>query len=137
MRFRFPLKWGDFIVIAFFIFLGSGGIFYNVHVGTGEGNKYAEVYVEHELVKEISMNPGEERIYQVPFGEDNQHEAKVEVKDGQVRMLPISEELCPRDICSHTGWISREHESIACVPNLIFITITTGEEDEEIDGVTY
>ncbi len=134
---RYPLKWGDIIVIVLFVFLGAGGFMFNYHYGTGEGPKYVEVHVDHELVKEISLNPGQEEVYRIPFDSGNEHEAELEVKKGRVRMLPMEPDLCPRGICSHTGWISRKGESITCVPNNIFVVIKTAEEEKEVDEITY
>ncbi len=51
-------------------------------------------------------------------------------------MLPLSRELCPRGICSHTGWISRNYQSIVCVPNRIIVAFSDKKLDG-VDGVTY
>ena len=134
---RLPLKWGDIIIIALFVFLGTGGLAFNFYYGTGDGPKYVEVYVENELVKEIALNPNEERTYHIPFQANGEHEAELEVKDGKVRMLPMSSDLCPRGICSHTGWISYKNETITCVPNSIFVRLRTAEEEKDVDGITH
>jgi len=53
-----------------------------------------------------------------------------------VRLLPIKKELCPRGICAHTGWISRNFQSIVCIPNRIVVSFSDKKLDG-VDGVTY
>ncbi len=62
-------------------------------------------------------------------------EAHLEVKDGAVRIRPMPEWLCPRQICSHTGWIRRAGESLICVPNRLVVRLM-GSQGTEIDAVT-
>jgi len=140
MLFGLRLRWGDLVVVGLFIALGLGGLIYNFYFHEEYAQKYVEVYVANELVKEISLDHSDERVYQIPFqAQGETHHAEVEVKDGQVRMLPMSDDLCPRGICAHTGWISSEWETIVCAPNEIVVTFTETSEDEEndLDGVTY
>ena len=136
------LKWGDLFFIVMFIALGLGGLVYNFYFYGGYEQKYVEVHVDNEMVKEISIDAHDEekRIYQIPFEADEEtHYAELEVKHGKVRMLPMGRELCPRGICSHTSWISREYETIVCVPNRIVISFAEAGNDseEELDGITY
>ncbi len=138
MRWPVKLRWGDFIVMLVFAALGLGGLWYNLFFYEGGQQKYVEIYVDNELVKEISLEEGDERVFEVPFEADGEtHYAEVEVKDGKVRMMPMEEELCPRGICSHTGWISSKHETIVCMPNQILVTFSEAEAEEDLDGETY
>lgn len=136
---KFKMAWGDFIVIALVLALGLGGVFYNIVSGAGHDHLYVQIYVENELYKEISLEDNKDRVVTVPVGPEKESEAEVEIKDGKVRMLPIDEELCPRGICSHTGWISNYGESIACMPNRILIVFEKAGDDsgDDIDGVTF
>jgi hypothetical protein len=49
--------------------------------------------------------------------------ATVEFGQGKVRILPLSDHICPNGICWKTGWISRNGQSIVCVPNHMTITL--------------
>ncbi len=131
--------WGDAVVLGLFILLGIGSLFYNIVGGAGHEQKYVQIYVDNELVKEYSLADREEASLTVNFGPDNEHEAEVQIKDGKVRMLPIDEELCPRGICAHTGWIQHYSESIVCLPNRIMVVFEMPEEEGEndVDGITY
>jgi hypothetical protein len=85
---------------------------------------------------ELSINGGTQQRISFPFGDHSEHIATIEISGGKVRMLPLDEELCPRGICSHTGWISRNYQSIVCVPNSIIIAFSD-KKIEGVDGVTY
>ncbi|MFO7951874.1 MAG: NusG domain II-containing protein [Bacillota bacterium] len=134
------VKTADYFIIGFIVLTGLSVMWFNLQVVSAAGQKYATVHLKNEQVVELSLSEGETYDYEITFGKDNQHAAEVEVKNGRVRMLPISEELCPKAICSHTGWIEHSYESIVCLPNKIMIDIQTfspGESDNDIDGVTY
>lgn len=47
----------------------------------------------------------------------------VQVSNGQARVV---EAFCPDHICVRRGWISREGDSAACVPNRTVIRIEAG-----------
>ena len=136
---KFRLVWGDFVVIILVLALGIAGLYNNIVGGAAHDHLYVNIYVDNELKTEISLADTQDRIVEVPFGPDNEHQAEVEIKDGKVRMLPMDEELCPRRICTHTGWISNYGESIACLPNKILIVFDqVGDSSEsDIDGITY
>ena len=52
---------------------------------------------------------------------------KVLIKDGKVRMEDAD---CPDQICVNHRAISRDRESIICLPNQTVVTIRGGEEPE-------
>ncbi len=137
---KFKIKIADYFIVGFIIMLGTLGLWFNLQEVGAAGNKYARIYVENRQVAELSLARGDSFNYMIEFGDDNQHNAVVEVKDGRIRMLPISEELCPRGICSHTGWIEDHYEKIVCLPNQIMIVFDhsgTESNDQDIDGITY
>lgn len=88
------------------------------------------IRVDNKVVKKIPMNnSNESKSYDFNFNHEIGH---LEAKNGSVRMLEMSKELCPNGICSDTGWISKTYQSIVCLPNKIIVTIE-GSENEEID----
>ena len=108
----------------------------NFQLSAGPAQRYVSVHVDNEFVMEISFAENTDRLVNIPFGKDGEHTAVLEIEDGKVRMLPISEALCPRGICSHTGWISNDYQSIVCVPNRILVTFSE-KRDNGLDGVTF
>ena len=117
---------------------GLAGLWYNLDRGGMSEQKYAAVYIDNKPVAELSLAESDRYAYTIHFGEEGQHEAILEIEGGRVRMLPLDESLCPRGICSHTGWISHHYESIVCLPNRIMVAFTQSPGDpDRIDGVTY
>lgn len=111
----------------------------NFQLAAGPHQHYLTVHVDNEFVMEISFDEKTDRQVEIPFGSDGEHIALLEIGDGKVRMLPLDQELCPRGICSHTGWISRDYQSIVCVPNRIVVAFSQRQDDGKggVDGVTY
>lgn len=53
----------------------------------------------------------------------------IEIKSGKVKVLSSP---CKDKICMNTGWISKEGESIVCLPYSITITVLGKGEDDFI-----
>ncbi len=130
----------DYLVIFVLLLWGVAGFWLNWQEASAAGPKYARVIVQNRQVAELSLTPGDKFDYAIFFGEYNQHSATIEIDDGKIRMLPLSEDLCPRAVCSHTGWIEYSYESIVCLPNQIVIVFSDSSRPgdvEGIDSVTY
>lgn len=92
------------------------------------GNKVVRRFMlgEKPLPQEISIP--------LPEGE-----ARLEMKQGRVRMLAMKREICPKGICSQIGWIGSPGEMIICMPNRLVVGIEAsgGETDEpDMDAIT-
>jgi hypothetical protein len=126
----------DKLLIASLLVLSLATFLFNYRLDAQGEQKYISILVNNCHVKEVSFNDQTEGIITFPFGENNEHIATLEINRGRVRMLPISEDLCPQGICSHIGWISHDYQSIVCVPNRIMVFFS-GEKMPEFDGITY
>lgn len=78
-----------------------------------------------------------ERIASYPLGEDVEFEINdgtnwVKISDGKVQMVQAD---CPDQICVHHKEISKNHETIVCLPNKIVLMIESTEE-AEMDAIT-
>lgn len=78
-----------------------------------------------------------ETIASYPLGEDAEFEIndgtnRVKISDEKVRMVQAD---CPDQICVHHKAISKNHETIVCLPNKIVLTIESTNETE-IDATT-
>ncbi len=134
------IKIVDYLVIIVLLLWGVAGFWFNWQGASAAESKYARIFVQNRQVVELSLPPGDKFDYILSFGESNQHTATIETYDGRIRMLPLSEGLCPRAVCSHTGWIEHSYESIVCLPNQIVIVFSDSSrpgEVEGIDSVTY
>ena len=133
---KLQLKPADYIIIGLLIIAGLAGFWYNYHQGGQGQQKYAVIYVDNQVVAELSLNDSDHYQYSFPFGNGAQHEAVIEVDGGRVRMLEMDTSLCPRGICAHTGWIEHSYESIVCLPNRIMIVFREADSDG-LDGITF
>ncbi len=126
------------MIIALLLLAGAAGLWHNLQQGRGMQQKYAVIYVNNRPVKELSLSGGDRYRYSFFFGAEDRHQATLEVDGGRVRMLPLPEELCPKGICAHTGWIAHGYESIVCLPNRIMVVFSgVSRHDGDIDGITY
>jgi hypothetical protein len=89
-----------------------------VAVVTVDGQVYGEYPLDRDVTERIEFPDG---TYNV-----------LEIKDGVVDMTEAS---CPDQICVYHYTISKNQESIVCLPNKVIITIENGEETE-VDSVT-
>lgn len=133
---KLKLTFNDKFFIAFILVVSLVVFLLNLRFDAAIEQRYLTVFVDNEFVMELSFNDETEQIVSFPFGENKEHVAVLEISEGKVRMLPLSPELCPRGICSHTGWISRSYQSIVCVPNRIIVSFTDKKLDG-VDGITY
>lgn len=115
------------LIIISFAWLGLALLF-----NTKEGTKIIKIEVYGNLVEKLSLTENAANIYSFEFGENTGY---IEVKDGAVRMLEMDKVICPNSICSKTGWIKEEYETIVCMPNGIFVSIENkeGNNENEID----
>lgn len=86
---------------------------------------YAEVRVDGELYGSYSLE--EEQVI------DINGTNRLVIKENTADMVWAD---CPDKLCVHQKAISRNGESIICLPNKIVVTIVSGEEPE-LDAVTY
>lgn len=56
----------------------------------------------------------------------------IEIKDGKIGVLDSS---CPSGVCIHTGSISRNGESIICIPGKLIIKIVSGGDCDDSDWI--
>jgi hypothetical protein len=92
----------------------------------------AEVQLQGKQIRSIAISQTDRRIIRIAIPKGI---ARLEIKDGAVRLLEMPDRLCPRKICSHTGWIRRSGESIICVPNQLVIRLHQ-KQSSGTDAVT-
>lgn len=134
---KLRLKFADYVVIAVLLLAGCAGLWQNLQRGVS-AQKYLTIYVDNRAVAELSIAPEDRFTYSFPY-DQGRHEAVLEIEGGRVRMLPLPEELCPRGICAHTGWIDCSYESIVCLPNRIMIVFSHAPSGKGggIDSITF
>jgi hypothetical protein len=125
------IKIGDILLIT--LVIGAiGGSMYRMYFQDAD-SRDAVVSVSNKVVRVFSQSElmGLE-IYTIPMGKGK---AEIEVDGGKVRVLPMARDLCPRGICSATGWIKRNGSSIICMPNRLVIQLNVDTRQSRIDAV--
>ncbi len=112
------MKKNDWIMIAAVV--GIAAVFMGFHFfGKEKGDGTAEVQIDGKV---YGMYPLQEDVT-IEIGDTN----RIEIKNGTARMLWAS---CPDQVCVEHKEISRDGESIICLPNKVVISIVDGEEAE-------
>lgn len=110
---------GDFVIAACVLLLAA---LIWVFPLLGERGAYAAVEQNGEDVAELSLS--EERELRISG-------CTVRVENGAVY---VAESDCPDRVCVRTGKISKEGETVICVPNKISIRISGESEFDAIAG---
>jgi hypothetical protein len=125
------MKTGDKILIIFMIIV-IGFLSFRIYFRS-PGSLRADVTLNSEVVQSFSKSElaGEE-IYIIGLEKGI---AEIEINNGEIRMLPMPVELCPRGICSARGWIKRPGTAIICLPNRLVVQIYGDAKKSRIDAV--
>ncbi|WZL73991.1 NusG domain II-containing protein [Clostridiaceae bacterium 35-E11] len=124
----------DKVLIILILIVSIAGIVFVTVAGANMDQKYIVIRVNNAIVKKISIEKdSQNKIYDFQF---NHHTGYVEVNDGAVRMVKMDKNICPRSICSDTGWIDKKYQSIVCLPNKIMVTFEENSE-EGLDIISY
>ena len=112
----------DLILISSFI-LASAVILIGVFLFSGEG---ATVVVSVDGSEVISLPLSEDTTYNI--GGYHGSENILEIKDGKAHLTGAS---CPDKLCVNMGYISKEGQSIICLPNKVVIEIKGNTKEKE------
>ena len=95
------------------------------HSATGNGQAlYADIYQNGELLQTIRLDTvTDEYTFEVP-GEGGASNT-VCVRPDSIAIISAT---CPDQICVHHNKISRNKETIVCLPDKVVITIENGED---------
>jgi len=117
------LKKGDLVLIALICLLALLPLLF---FARKEG-RTAVVRVEGQVVQSISLEEDGTYPVRTVFGEN-----LLQVQDGGLRMLEAD---CPDKLCVRQGEIRRLHETIACLPHRLSVTIEGGEGGAAYDAI--
>lgn len=100
-------------------------LIYGMHNAAGdERSGYVSVKINGEVVQSVELT--EDRKIELNGGTN-----VIEIKDGKVSMIEAD---CPDQLCVHQKAISKNNESIICLPNRVILQIESRDE-AEIDAV--
>ena len=84
--------------------------------------KFVKVYVNNKLSKTFDLNLDTEYLIDTKNGYN-----LLIIKDGKVK---VADADCPNKICMEKGTISKNDESIICLPHNVVITVESNEEKD-------
>lgn len=109
-----------------------------IAVGAYAGARYYQGQNTKDAVAVVKV--GETEYGRFPLNEDVTE--KIELSDGSYNILKIhegkadiTEASCPDGICVKHRAISRQRETIVCLPNEVVVEIENGEESD-VDSMT-
>lgn len=88
-------------------------------------SSYAEVYLKNERILTINLNT-ELKTYTI---DGTLGTIIIEAGNGKIRVL---EESSPKHICSRQGWVSKEGDTVICLPNEVVIKLGGTKELDTI-----
>jgi len=117
---------GDLVLIGL-LGIGTAGSFLHQQFGSQVG---AEVRVEMD---------GEEKG-RFPLGPPRKVSIEGSLGISEVEIGPegahFSSAPCPHGICLRQGWVRRQGETVACVPNRLILRIVGSPGDTDMDAVS-
>lgn len=116
------MKKNDFILIGIIILLAVSILGYHFLKGK-DGDAFVVIKVDGQAYGKYDL-AADQTI-------DINGTNTLVIRDGQADMKDAS---CPDKLCVHQKAISRDGESIICLPNKIVVTIEGGKKSE-LDGV--
>lgn len=121
------MKRNDFILIGVIIVLALSILLYNNFQADRfqEGQLFAEVYYDGELIEKVSLLE-EKEIEIAKVGHNI-----IQIRNGKVEMIEAD---CPDKICLLTGEVSTVNQSIVCLPNKVHVQIT-GDMESDVDAI--
>jgi len=123
---RSTLKKGDKIIV-FLLVLFVAFFIFERYVFSKSKVQSIIIRSDGSIVKDIPLKDNGEYLIKSKEGELTFIIQSQEVK--------VIESTCPDKLCIKQGWISKQGESIICLPNRISITITGG--NNVVDSTTY
>ncbi len=124
MKKKLLRKWDMILITAALLAAGVFLLCINVFSGDGE---YAVVEVNGETVVQLPL--AENAVYDIDTGTNVTNTLKIE--NGEAKMISAD---CPDKICVNHRSISKNNESIICLPNKVIVMIVSDTESD-IDGV--
>ena len=113
MRF---IKKTDLIIIAGLLII-AGTFFVVNSLRTNDVAAKAEIYLESELIKTVSLQDKREEVFSV---KERPHVVFHLYEDGSIA---FEESDCPDKVCINSGRLHIKGQSAACLPNRLHCTI--------------
>ncbi|MGE5632365.1 MAG: NusG domain II-containing protein [Caulobacteraceae bacterium] len=133
------MKRKDIILIVSILVVGILGTLATRVMNGDNNNKIAVITADNKEVSRIPVDPAKgEQTFSFKFGENTGY---LDVRNGAVKMEEMDLKVCPKKVCSDTGWISKPYQTIVCLPNKITVSFENKGTDKKssntIDDAAY
>lgn len=121
------MKRNDILLIAGILLLAllATGFYYLIYQESGD---MVQISVNGNVIKTFPLDSDTTYTIKLTDGGTN----TLEIKDGSAR---ITEADCPDKLCVHQKKISRQGETLVCLPHKTVVTITSASKKATLDGV--
>lgn len=124
------LKKADYLITIGLLIISLLMSFFISKLNTNKTGQYIRIEQDSKLLGEYPLNKDREIELK-----NNNHYNKVIIKDGAAYM---QESNCRDQICVHMAKISKDGQTIICLPNRVFVEVVDPDDnkkDESIDKV--
>ena len=121
------MKKADFILIAAVVVVAGVLLFFLYGTNDNSG-AYVVLEIDGQVVDTLPLDVDTTREIET----DNNGTNTLVIKDGYAKMIDAN---CPDGLCTNQKKISRNGESIICLPHKVVVSVIDVNSDEQIDAV--
>lgn len=129
------VKVGDIVIILSTIIITI--IFTILSTGQSIGSNQFSVVVKqgNSIISDITVDSEFKGVYDFEY---NDGIGYLEIDHGRVRLLEMTKDKCPNQICSKLGWAKRLGDVLVCLPNRIVVEVTSDDTTkDETDAISF
>ncbi|MDE5983792.1 MAG: NusG domain II-containing protein [Eubacterium sp.] len=121
------MKKADFILIAVVVAV-AGVLLFFLYGANNNSGAYVRLEIDGKVTETLPLDVDAIREIET---DDNATNTLV-IKDGYAKMIDAN---CPDGLCTNQKKISRNGESIICLPHKVVVSVVDDNSDEQIDAV--
>jgi hypothetical protein len=103
-------------------------LLYKYYWITGQAANYAKILVDNSTPQQIDLQSNRQISVQGHLGE-----SRIEIMDGRIRFI---DSPCRGKYCIQAGWLSKNGDFIACLPNHVSLELHDSQETQ-FDSIVY
>lgn len=121
------MKKADFIIIGAVVVVAAVMLII-LYGSSSNFGSYVQIEIDGKITETLPLDEDEEKKITTENGGTN----TLVIKDGKAKMVEAN---CPDGICKNYKAISRNGESIICLPHKVVVSVVDNNSDDEIDAV--
>lgn len=121
------MKKADFIIIGAVVVVAAVMLIFLYGSSSNLGS-YVQIEIDGKITETLPLDEDTEKKITTENGGTN----TLVIKDGRAKMVEAN---CPDGICKNHKAISRNGESIICLPHKVVVSVVDNNSDDEIDAV--